>query len=68
MHHEPLFKRGNLKKDLQNIIKVCGWADSSAAEWIEHISTLDELLKNAPHGRNLAMEEAERKGPAASEP
>jgi hypothetical protein len=49
MHHEPLFKRGNLKKDLQNIVEVCGWADCSAAEWIKHISTLDELLKNAPH-------------------
>lgn len=48
MHHEPLFNRKSIRKDLQSIIEVCGWIAPTAEEWVKHLSKVEATLETAP--------------------
>jgi hypothetical protein len=48
MHHESLFHRKNIRGDIRGIVEVCRWIKPIAAEWIDHLSRMEDILKAAP--------------------
>lgn len=46
-HHEPIFSR-RLEDDFKRILKVVHWRNPTAADWLQSIETVSDLLEKRP--------------------
>ena len=47
-HHEPIFHRPNLEKDMQDILEILGWICPITRDWVEKHNRFDEVMKKCP--------------------